>query len=243
MRALGATVTSEVELQPQLTRMGEPLYRAQPPTGYKEAADAWVNSGALVARINFGLALASGRVGGVSFEAEKLAGPSPPSDASALVDKLAAVLLAPIAASEHARHDRERHGRGATTARLPGAHHRDGAASDWSSSRLTGVSKAMNASRSPPLAPGTRSRDHTVSIHARCRVGRRTCEEGPRSQGARGGLPARRSRRALDGRAVQGPALLPVPPDHRDRAAGTWRRCCATARRDVRASSGSICRS
>ena len=49
MRALGATVTQRGELQPQLARMGEPLYRAQPPTGYKEAADAWVNTGALVA--------------------------------------------------------------------------------------------------------------------------------------------------------------------------------------------------
>jgi hypothetical protein len=73
--------------------MGEPLYRAQPPTGYKEAADAWVNSGALVARINFGLALASGRFAGVSFDAEKLAGASPPPDAGALVDKLAGALM------------------------------------------------------------------------------------------------------------------------------------------------------
>jgi uncharacterized protein (DUF1800 family) len=93
MRALGATVTSDVALQPQLTRMGEPLYRAQPPTGYKEAADAWVNSGALVARINFGLALASGRLDGVSYQAEKVAGASPPPDAGALVDKLTAALL------------------------------------------------------------------------------------------------------------------------------------------------------
>jgi uncharacterized protein (DUF1800 family) len=93
MRALGATVSSDVELQPQLTRMGEPLYRAQPPTGYKEAADAWVSSGALVARINFGLALASGKLSGVSFEAEKLAGASPPTDAGALVDKLGTLLL------------------------------------------------------------------------------------------------------------------------------------------------------
>jgi uncharacterized protein (DUF1800 family) len=100
MRALGATVSSDIELQPQLTRMGEPLYRALPPTGYKEAADAWVNSGALVARINFGLALASGRLAGVSFEADKLAGGSPPSDAGALVDKLsAAIMHRPLLAS------------------------------------------------------------------------------------------------------------------------------------------------
>ena len=30
-----------------------PLYHCQPPTGYKDTADAWVNTGALVARMNF----------------------------------------------------------------------------------------------------------------------------------------------------------------------------------------------
>ena len=42
------------------------------------------------------------------------------------------------------------------------------------------------------------------------RVGRRSAKKAPPHQGARDGLPARRGRRALDGRALQGPALLPV---------------------------------
>src|SRR4029078_2345952 len=93
LRAVGATISEVVDLAPQLTRMGEPLYRAQPPTGYKESADAWVNTGSLVARLNFGLALASGRLSGVSFDTDKLAGASPPTEAGALVDKLATLLL------------------------------------------------------------------------------------------------------------------------------------------------------
>ena len=39
-----------------------PLYQCQPPTGYKDAADAWTNTGALVSRMNFALALTSGRM-------------------------------------------------------------------------------------------------------------------------------------------------------------------------------------
>ena len=41
-----------------LQQLGMPLYMCQPPTGYKDTADAWVNTGALVNRMNFALALA-----------------------------------------------------------------------------------------------------------------------------------------------------------------------------------------
>ena len=39
-----------------------PLYQCQPPTGYKDTADAWVNTGALVSRMNFALRLSSNQV-------------------------------------------------------------------------------------------------------------------------------------------------------------------------------------
>src|SRR5207245_2451331 len=42
--------------------MGEGLYGAQPPTGYPDRAEAWVNAGALLARMNFALALTQGRL-------------------------------------------------------------------------------------------------------------------------------------------------------------------------------------
>jgi hypothetical protein len=53
--------------------MGMPLYLCQPPTGYAETADAWVSSGSLVNRINFALALAANRVGGVRVAAPRAA--------------------------------------------------------------------------------------------------------------------------------------------------------------------------
>jgi len=53
----------------QLTRtianLGEPLYEAQPPTGYPDVATAWVNSSALVRRMTFALRLVPNRVPGV----------------------------------------------------------------------------------------------------------------------------------------------------------------------------------
>jgi uncharacterized protein (DUF1800 family) len=48
-------------------QLGMPLYQCQPPTGYRDTADAWVNTGALVTRMNVALMLASGRLQGVSL--------------------------------------------------------------------------------------------------------------------------------------------------------------------------------
>jgi len=44
-----------------------PLYFCQPPTGYKDTAEAWVNSGALIGRMNFALALAANTYRGVEL--------------------------------------------------------------------------------------------------------------------------------------------------------------------------------
>lgn len=42
-----------------LRQMGQPLYLAQPPTGYSESAEDWVTSSGLVERLNFAVTLAS----------------------------------------------------------------------------------------------------------------------------------------------------------------------------------------
>jgi uncharacterized protein (DUF1800 family) len=47
-----------------------PLYMSQPPTGYADKAEAWVNTGALVSRMNFAVALAGNQLPGVSLEAK-----------------------------------------------------------------------------------------------------------------------------------------------------------------------------
>jgi hypothetical protein len=55
-----------------IARMGEPLYQMQPPTGYPMTADHWMNSAALVDRLNFSMALANSKLGGMKFDAPHL---------------------------------------------------------------------------------------------------------------------------------------------------------------------------
>jgi uncharacterized protein (DUF1800 family) len=66
LRVTGADVTDALPLVRALQQLGMPLYQCQPPTGYKDTADAWVNTGALVDRMNFAVRLAGNRVNGTS---------------------------------------------------------------------------------------------------------------------------------------------------------------------------------
>lgn len=67
IRASGAEVQIPQALSNQLQKLGMPLYAMQPPTGYSMKADAWVNSAALLNRMNFGLALAAGKLPGIQW--------------------------------------------------------------------------------------------------------------------------------------------------------------------------------
>jgi uncharacterized protein (DUF1800 family) len=67
--ALRATAADIDNAQPAvrwLQQLGMPLYQCQPPTGYKDTADTWVNTGALVNRMNVALTLANGSTRGIS---------------------------------------------------------------------------------------------------------------------------------------------------------------------------------
>jgi uncharacterized protein (DUF1800 family) len=78
VRALGGTIdpARAEPLAQQVARMGEPLYRCAPPTGYASTADAWLSAGMLVNRISFGAVLA-GRLPGVTVPTPPLAPPDP----------------------------------------------------------------------------------------------------------------------------------------------------------------------
>jgi uncharacterized protein (DUF1800 family) len=60
LRAAGTDVDDPRPLVRMLQEMGMPLYQCQPPTGYKDTADAWINTGALVSRMNAAVRLAAG---------------------------------------------------------------------------------------------------------------------------------------------------------------------------------------
>jgi uncharacterized protein (DUF1800 family) len=72
VRASGAEVADARELARRIGEMGMPLYLQQPPTGYKDTADAWVSTNGLVARLNFALDLAGGSVSGVHLDRARI---------------------------------------------------------------------------------------------------------------------------------------------------------------------------
>ena len=65
VRALGGEVVSINDLQKASKAMGEELYHAGPPTGYKDEASAWVNPGSMITRLQFALDLSSQKFSGV----------------------------------------------------------------------------------------------------------------------------------------------------------------------------------
>jgi uncharacterized protein (DUF1800 family) len=90
VRASGADVTDAMPLVHELQVMGMPLYGMQPPTGYSMKAEAWVNSSALLARMNFALALTLNRVYGTRVDSAQILGekqePDDPSEVLALLE-------------------------------------------------------------------------------------------------------------------------------------------------------------
>jgi uncharacterized protein (DUF1800 family) len=81
LRATQADVTDPQPLLATLNKMGMPIYGMQPPTGYSTKADVWVNSAALLDRMNFALALAANHLQGTSFDLAQLLKDTPVTDA------------------------------------------------------------------------------------------------------------------------------------------------------------------
>ena len=65
-RAVAAEPDTSPRLAQVVARLGEPLYLHVAPDGYPEREAAWVNSGALLDRMNTAVALASGKLPGVT---------------------------------------------------------------------------------------------------------------------------------------------------------------------------------
>lgn len=78
-RALGAPPDPTPTTAGAVALLGQPLYAHQAPNGYPETGEAWINAGSILNRINFGLAVAAGRLPGVSasnspFDARTVSG-------------------------------------------------------------------------------------------------------------------------------------------------------------------------
>jgi uncharacterized protein (DUF1800 family) len=66
-RALDATPDSTVRTALAVAYLGEPVFGHRDPNGWPETGDAWMNTGAILNRINFGLAVAANRLPGANM--------------------------------------------------------------------------------------------------------------------------------------------------------------------------------
>ena len=93
LRVTGAETGRSRGLVQTLRMLGQLPYNAAEPTGYPSASDDWVNSGAMVNRMNFALALAAGRLDGVRIDARGIFGGSAASDPKTRIRLLLAQLM------------------------------------------------------------------------------------------------------------------------------------------------------
>ncbi|HET7550132.1 MAG TPA: DUF1800 domain-containing protein [Gemmatimonadaceae bacterium] len=67
LRAMDAVPDTTHRTAAIVGRLGQPIFGRQTPDGWPDHGDAWMNTGAILNRINFGLALADGRIPGASL--------------------------------------------------------------------------------------------------------------------------------------------------------------------------------
>jgi len=67
MRALDAAPDSTPRTAQVIAFLGEPIFGHQAPNGWPETGESWMNTGAILNRINFGMAVAAGRLPGADI--------------------------------------------------------------------------------------------------------------------------------------------------------------------------------
>ena len=99
-RALGARADSTPLTAGLVARMGQPIYGHQAPNGWPETGAEWMNTGAILNRINFGIAVASNRLPGVRVAEWHRYGVLAGASRAAQVDGVISGLLGGEAAAE-----------------------------------------------------------------------------------------------------------------------------------------------
>ena len=93
VRALNAKVTQPYQLFNWVNRMGEKMYHYQAPTGFPDKAQYWINTGSLLNRMNFGLALAGQKIPGVTFNLAALNNNHEPESIEAALNTYCKLML------------------------------------------------------------------------------------------------------------------------------------------------------
>jgi uncharacterized protein (DUF1800 family) len=85
IRAMGAEMTDAWSTVQRVSDMGQALYAKTEPTGYPDVAETWLGATSVIARMNFGAAVAAGEVPGVSVDLSRWQGMDNMSIAKALL--------------------------------------------------------------------------------------------------------------------------------------------------------------
>ncbi|MEL6822803.1 MAG: DUF1800 domain-containing protein, partial [Calditrichota bacterium] len=93
LRALNVKLKNPRQVQQWIFRMGQNVYGYNAPSGYPDRAEAWINTGALLNRMKFGLSLAAGKIKGVRVDLPKLNNYHEPESAEAALMTYAELLL------------------------------------------------------------------------------------------------------------------------------------------------------
>lgn len=89
MRAINADTNASPAILAILNKLGEVPYGYQAPTGYPDMAEDWVNTGALLERLNYSIALASNRIPGTRADLKMFEG----KNKTEILDKTISIIL------------------------------------------------------------------------------------------------------------------------------------------------------
>ncbi len=93
VRSLNADLEKPFALYNSISKMGQKLYAYQAPTGFPDKGQYWINTGALLNRMNFGLAIAAKRTGGMQIDLLALNNGHEPESAEAALSIYSKLLL------------------------------------------------------------------------------------------------------------------------------------------------------
>lgn len=93
VRGLDAQIIQPYQLFSWINKMGQKMYYYQAPTGFPDRGQYWINTGALLNRMNFGLALAAQRIPGVRVDLAALNNNHEPESAEAALITYSKIIM------------------------------------------------------------------------------------------------------------------------------------------------------
>jgi uncharacterized protein (DUF1800 family) len=93
VRSLNADLVQPYQLYGWINKMGQKMYYYQAPTGFPDRAQYWINTGALLNRMNFGLALAAQKIPGIKINLASLNNNHEPESSEAALKTYGKIIM------------------------------------------------------------------------------------------------------------------------------------------------------